>query len=144
RPDQYGCTTHSLPFDFVLTFGPEKRAGEVAIEELSPDELEHMAKRAVDDVAKHVPRPDLILVNHVNLMTLVGARLSKQWNVPFRIISHGTDTKLLQRAPRYRSLFRAAAMDAERVFAISAFVAGELRDLDMCRSVEVIGGAVDD
>ena len=31
RPDPYGLTTYELPFDRVLTFGPEKRAGETTI-----------------------------------------------------------------------------------------------------------------
>jgi glycosyltransferase involved in cell wall biosynthesis len=147
RPDQYGCTTYQLPFDVTLTFGPEKRAGERTLDELSTAELQAWAARAVEAIEAEAFRqgaPDLILANHINLMARVGWRLGKKFGVPCRIISYGTDTPLLLREERYRDLFVEAACQADRIFAISAYVAREVAATVPGGRVEVLGGAVDD
>lgn len=146
RPDQYGCTTYQLPFDFTLTFGPEKRAGERTLDELSTAELQALTLRAADTIEAEAfgdGRPDLTLANHINLMALVAWHLKKKLGVPYRVISYGTDTQLLLRDQRYRDLFGEAARDAERIFAISGYVAKEIAATVAGGKVEVLGGAVD-
>ena len=147
HPDQYGCTSYALPFDFTLTFGPEKRPGERTLDELDDATLEGMASRAAEAVAARIeaggPRPELVLVNHLNLMALVAARLHERFGLPYRLLSHGTDTKLLLSDERYVRLFGAAARRAERIFPISGFVAREVKALFGDVPVEVLGGAVD-
>jgi hypothetical protein len=79
RPDQYGCTSHELPFDVTLAFGPEKRPGETALDELSTEDLRALIERATSSIAREVSRdrrPDLIIANHINLMAGVGQQLS--------------------------------------------------------------------
>jgi glycosyltransferase involved in cell wall biosynthesis len=145
RPDPYGLTTCALPFDCTLTFGPEKRAGETAIDELDTRTLAEMAAAAAAKVAREAfadGLPDLLVANHINLMALVCQHLHRQFGIPYRIVSYGTDTQLLLRDQRYRELFGAAARDAERIFTISAFVGREV-EATVGGRVEVLGGAVD-
>jgi glycosyltransferase involved in cell wall biosynthesis len=146
QPDQYGCTTHELPFDFTLTFGPEKRDGERMLDELSSATITELAFRAAASIAEAVFRPgppDLIVANHISLMAQVSLSLSSGFGVPYRLISYGTDTQLLDRDNRYVDLFGAAAAGADRVFAISGYVARQLRASLPVRDVEILGGAVD-
>ncbi len=145
-PDPYGCTTSALPFDFTLTFGPEKRAGERTLDELGEAEIEAMSLRAADSIEVdllHARLPDLVLANHINLMALVARHLGRRHGVPYRILSHGTDTKLLLRDARYVRLFADAAHGAERIFTISERVAAEVRQVLGAPAISVLGGAVD-
>jgi len=145
RPDPYGFTTCSLPFDQVLTFGPEKRTGETAINELPIAALESMALAAAEKIEREeFPQglPDLMIANHINLMALICWHLSRKFKIPYHIISYGTDTKLLLGDRRFCDLFRPAARGAERIFAISSYVAKEITDSVGGRT-EVLGGAID-
>jgi glycosyltransferase involved in cell wall biosynthesis len=145
RPDPFGLTSYALSFACTLTFGPEKRAGETAIDELSTETLVGMAAAAAAKIACKsfgAGLPDLLVANHINLMALVCQHLHRQFGVPYRIISHGTDTQLLLRDQRYRDLFGAAARDADRIFTMSAFVAREVKATVGGR-IEVLGGAID-
>jgi glycosyltransferase involved in cell wall biosynthesis len=145
-PDPFGWTVCDLPFDVRLTFGPEKRDGETAIDEIPTGVLADMAARAAEKVERELfarGAPDLLVVNHINLMALVAWHLWRRHGVPYRILSHGTDTKLLLRSARYRALFEAAARGADRIFTISTYVAREV-ETTVGGSVEVIGGAVDE
>ncbi|MEI6315290.1 MAG: glycosyltransferase family 4 protein [Syntrophus sp. (in: bacteria)] len=144
-PDIYGFTTCQLPFEMTLTFGPEKRPGETTLDELSTEQLESMAEKAAEIIAaKEFPdiKPDLIIANHINLMALVAWRLSNKFDVPYRIISYGTDTQLLLKDQRYCHIFGNAARCAERILSISGFVAKEIEST-VGGSVEVLGGGVD-
>jgi glycosyltransferase involved in cell wall biosynthesis len=135
-----------LPFDFTLTFGPEKRPGERTLDELSTAELDELSRQAAGSVEAIVladGMPDLVLVNHVNLMARTAWHLKKRLGLPYRIISHGTDTQLLLRDARYRDLFAEPAREAECIFAISQYVAKEIAATVPARSIKVIGGAVD-
>jgi glycosyltransferase involved in cell wall biosynthesis len=76
-------------------------------------------------------------------MARVSLSLSNGFGVPYRLISYGTDTELLNRDHRYVDLFGAAASRADRVFAISGYVARQLRASLPVGDVEVLGGAVD-
>lgn len=143
--DPLGITTWPLPFDRLLTFGPEKRAGEVTLDELSTAELREMAActaRHIEERILPTARPDLVLANHVSLMALVAFHLQGRCGLPFRLISYGTDTKLLLNSARDRELYGPAARGAERLFTISAFVAGEV-EATVGGRIEVLGGAVD-
>jgi glycosyltransferase involved in cell wall biosynthesis len=149
HPDPYGATSCALPFDFTLTFGPERRPGERTFDELATEEIDAMADRAVDHVhgfleARGRGTPDLLIANHVSLMALVAARLGRRIGVDHRVVSYGTDTALLLRDRRYVELFGDAARGADRVFAISAFVARELEVTLGAARIEILGGAVDD
>ncbi len=147
RPDQYGLTAYQLPFDFTLSFGPEKRDGERTLDELGTADLQTLAARAAAALEAEAfgdGRPDLILVNHINLMAQVGWRLGKTFGVPYRIISYGTDTNLLLRDERYVGLFLEAACNAERIFAISGFVARDIAATIPGGNIQVLGGAVDE
>lgn len=145
RPDPYGFTVCDLPFDGELTFGPEKRKGETRLDELSPATLASMATAAAEKIAHEVFRrelPDLLVANHINLMALACWHLHRKYGIPYRVISYGTDTKMLLQDRRHCDLFKDAARDAERIFAISAYVAREVV-ATVGTSVEVLGGAVD-
>jgi len=144
-PDIYGFTTCRLPFAVNLTFGPEKRPGETTLDELTTPQLEMMAEKAAETIGEREfpgKMPELVIANHINLMALVAWRLAKRFDVPYRIISYGTDTQLLLKDGRYRRLFGAAARGAERILAISEYVAREIRSTVGGR-IEVVGGGVD-
>ncbi len=144
-PDIYGFTTSRLPFAVNLTFGPEKRPGETTLDELTTQQLEMMAEKAAETIGKREfpgKKPELIIANHINLMALVAWRLAKRFDVPYRIISYGTDTQLLLKDGRYRLLFGEAARGADRILAISEFVAREIR-ATVGGQIEVVGGGVD-
>jgi glycosyltransferase involved in cell wall biosynthesis len=146
RPDRYGVTDYALPFDFTLTFGPEKRPGERTIDELGTAEIERLALDAAKSIAEQAfsdKLPDLFLVNHINIMALAARHLKRQFGVPYRIISHGTDTRLLLRDQRYRDLFAEAAQQADRVFAISGYVAKQIAASVPGCAIKILGGAVD-
>ena len=145
RPDPHGLTTWELPFDRVLTFGPEKRAGETTIDELSTPVLKRMAIAAAEKIEREAFRaglPDLLVAQHINLMALACWHLHQKFGIPYRIISYGTDTKLLLHDQRYRDLFGGAARGAERILAISGYVAREVSS-SVGGRIEVLGGAVD-
>ena len=125
-PDKYGFTTCRLPFEMTLTFGPEKRPGETTLDELTTEQFESMAAQATETIAAREfldTKPDLIIANHINLMALVAWRLSNRFDVPYRIISYGTDTQLLLKDRRYCHIFGTAARGAEKILSISGFVA---------------------
>ncbi len=145
KPDPFGSTVCELPFDITLTFGPEKRAGETTLDELTTAELRALATRAADAIEGELFAggvPDMILVNHVNLMTLTAWQLARKYAIPYRIISYGTDTQLLLRDERYRELFGTAAREAEYIFPISNFIGSEVAATVGGR-IAAIGGAVD-
>lgn len=145
-PEPFGITTCALPFRFDITFGPEKRAGEIALDEISSPVLADMASAAALKVEKELLqrcKPDLIVANHINLMARVAWHLHAKLQVPYRIISYGTDTQLLLRDRRYVELFGEAARAANQIFAISAFVGREIHQTIPGAAVEVLGGAVD-
>jgi glycosyltransferase involved in cell wall biosynthesis len=146
RPDRFGCTTHALPFAFTLTFGPEARAGERRLDELGDEEFDDLAASAAASIVERFggePPPDLVVVNHISLLAAVAVRLRQRWSAPYRIVSFGTDTDLLRRAPRYVGRVAAAAQSADRVFAISGFVAREIEALLPVDRIEVLGVAAD-
>jgi len=145
RPDPYGFTICALPFDSILTFGPEKRPGEITLDEIPTAELEQMAKTAAEVIEREVfsqGLPDLLIANHINLTALICWHLHQKWGIPYRIISYGTDTQLLLRDRRYCELFGRAARDAERLFAISKYIAQEI-ERTVGGTMEVLGGAMD-
>jgi glycosyltransferase involved in cell wall biosynthesis len=144
-PDKYGLSTSELAFPTHVTFGPEKRIGERTIDEISTDELIKLAEESADvikDVEFSVCVPDLIIANHISITSHVAFILNSRFGIPYRIISYGTDSKLLASNPRYVSLFEPAVDEAERILAISDFVKKEVSKTVGGR-VEVIGGAVD-
>jgi glycosyltransferase involved in cell wall biosynthesis len=147
RPDRYGCTSYELPFKFTLTFGPQRRPGERTFDDFSMAELHTLAADAAEAVEEQVlaggTRPELLLVNHISLPADVARRLSERWRVPYRLISYGTDTQLLLEGPRYVEWLRPAVERAERIFAISGFVANQLQGCFAGTDVRVLGGAVD-
>jgi glycosyltransferase involved in cell wall biosynthesis len=146
RPDRYGLTTYALPFDFTLTFGPECRDGERTFDELSDDELRVRAAEAADSMAPAVTaarRPDFLLVNHIALLADAARRVKEKHGVPYRIISYGTDVQLLLRDRRYRTWLDPVVAGADRIFAISEFVADQLRSLFPSAPTSVLGGAVE-
>jgi glycosyltransferase involved in cell wall biosynthesis len=145
-PDRFGCTTHPLPFEFTLTFGPEVRPGERRLDDLSDDEFDELVDCAVTSIVERFrgeQPPDLVVVNHISLLAAVALRLRQYWKSPYRIVSFGTDTDLLRRAPRYVGHLAGPAAGAEQVFAISGFVAREVRALLPVDGVEVLGAAAD-
>jgi glycosyltransferase involved in cell wall biosynthesis len=144
-PDRYGLTTYALPFDFTLTFGPQRRAGERTFDDFSIEVLQELATQAAASLEEQAfgAAPDLLLVNHVSLTAAVAHLLASRHDVPYRVISYGTDTQLLLQEPRYVDWLRAPVEQAESVFAISEFVAGQLRGLFPSTPVTVSGGAVD-
>jgi glycosyltransferase involved in cell wall biosynthesis len=144
QPDPFGITTVELPLGFDLTFGPEKRPGERTLDELSVEALQTAALKSADCIAAKIfteQQPDLLVANHINLMALTSWHLNRRFNVPYRILSHGSDTKLLLRDARYRSLFGEAAQDADRIFTISGYVAGEVA-ASVGGRIDVLGGGV--
>ncbi len=144
-PDPFGITTVELPLGFDVTFGPEKRPGEQTMDELSTEALEAAALRSADCIAAKVfseQKPDLLVANHINLMALSCWHLYQKFNVPYRIISNGTDTQLLLRNSRYLSLFGKAARNADRIFSISEFVADQVA-ASVGGRTEVLGGVAD-
>lgn len=149
RPDRYGCTTYALPFDFTLTFGPQRRPGERTFDDFCMTELRALSARAAESVEQQVfdsavPPPDLLLVNHVSLQSAVARRLHERRGVPYRVISYGTDTQLLVDDARYVEWLRPAADGADRLFAISRFVADQLQSVFRAAAAPtVLGGAVD-
>jgi glycosyltransferase involved in cell wall biosynthesis len=146
RPDRYGCSTYQLPFSSPLTFGPERRNGERTLDEISVGELRALAASAVaavEDQALPSGRPDLVLVNHISVLTDVARCLRQRHDIPYRVISYGTDTELLLRNPAHVDLYGTAAAQADRVFAISRFVAAQVQTTVPGVRVEVLGGAVD-
>jgi glycosyltransferase involved in cell wall biosynthesis len=144
-PDRFGATTHALPLGFTPTFGPEIRPGERRLDELGDDEFEDLAARTAASLTARFGscRPDLVLVNHISLLAAVAMRLRQNWHAPYRVISFGTDTDLLRREPRFVRRLAAPAAGAERVFAISGFVAREVEALLPVEGVEVLGAAAD-
>lgn len=143
--DKYGLTTCSLDFGMELTFGPEKRGGEVTLDELGAEEIEKIAAAAARTIASSEfsgIKPDLIIANHINLMALTAMRLSGEFGVPYRIISHGTDTKLLLKDRRFCDILGVSARRAEKILSTSKFVAGEI-SATVGGNIEVLGGAVD-
>jgi glycosyltransferase involved in cell wall biosynthesis len=146
RPDRYGCTTYQLPFDLMLTFGPERRDGERTLDDLTVRQLRTLgesAAAAVEDQVFPRQRPDLLLVNHISVLASAALTLRARHGIPYRLISYGTDTQLLLRGARYLELYGPAAAGADRVFAISGFVADQVRATVPNARVEVLGGAVD-
>ncbi|HET7486945.1 MAG TPA: glycosyltransferase family 4 protein [Acidimicrobiales bacterium] len=146
RPDRYGCATYALPFDFTLTFGPQRRPGERTFDDLSMTELRALSACAADSVGHQAfdgDPPELLLVNHVSMTADVARRLHERHGVPYRVISYGTDTLLLAGGTRYVEWLRPAAAGADRLFAISAFVAEQLRSVFPGGAPVVLGGAVD-
>lgn len=144
-PEPYGVVTAALPFERLLTFGPEKRAGETTLDELSVPELEGMALAGAERIERDVFRhglPDLMVAQHISLMALVCLHLHRKFGIPYRIISYGTDTRLLLQDARYREMFLESARAAERILAISGFTAREV-EATVGGRVEVLGGAVD-
>jgi glycosyltransferase involved in cell wall biosynthesis len=144
-PDRFGCTTHALPFPFTLTFGPETRPGERRLDDLRDGEFDELATAATASILRRFDRarPDVVVVNHISLLATVAMRLRDHWDVPYRIVSFGTDTDLLRRAPRYTRQLSAPASAAECVWAISGFVAREIRALLPVAVVDVLGPAAD-
>jgi glycosyltransferase involved in cell wall biosynthesis len=145
-PDRFDCTTHALPFGFTLTFGPEARPGERRLDELGDEEFGTLAASAEASIVERFSgehRFDLVVVNHISLLAAVGLRLHGRWAVPYRVISFGSDTDLLRRAPRYVEHLAAPAAGAERLFAISGFVAREIGELLPVDGVEILGAAAD-
>ena len=145
-PDRYGCTTHRLPFEFTLTFGPEVRQGERRLDDLDDAEFDGLARRAFASIAESfigLPVADLVVVNHISLLATVAWRLHQHWDVPYRIISFGTDTDLLRRAPRFVRLLATPTVAAERVFAISEFISDEIRAVLPIQDIDVLGAAAD-
>jgi glycosyltransferase involved in cell wall biosynthesis len=145
-PDRFGCTDHPLPFAFTLTFGPEVRPGERRLEDLGDNEFGELVTCTVTSVLERFrdrQAPDLVLVNHISLLAVVASRLCQQWGKPYRIISFGTDTDLLRRAPRYVSHLAAPTAGADRLFAISGFVSREIQALLPVHRVDVLGAAAD-
>jgi glycosyltransferase involved in cell wall biosynthesis len=139
-----GFVRYALPFAQPLTFGPEKRPGEITIDEIATGELSEMARAAAEKIEREAfgeQKPDLLLANHINLMALTCWHLNQKLGIPYRIISYGTDTQLLLRDRRYRELFGEAAKRAERIFAISEFVASEISQT-VGGKVETLGGAI--
>jgi glycosyltransferase involved in cell wall biosynthesis len=146
RPDPYGWTTYQLPFDYTLTFGPECRDGERALDDCTVGELRALGERAaaaLEDQAFARQRPDLLMVNHISVLAGVALTLGQRHGIPHRVISYGTDTQLLLRESRYCDMYGPAAAAADRVFAISGFVANQVRATVPNACVEVLGGAVD-
>jgi glycosyltransferase involved in cell wall biosynthesis len=151
RPDRYGLTTYALPFDVRLTFGPQRRDGERTYDDLSAAELRCLAVSAVEAIEEHVltdghrtaPDVDLVLANHISLPAEIARQLRARHGIPYRVISYGTDTQLLERDPRYVEWLSPAVRDADRVFAISNFVAQQVRAAIPRAEVDVLGGAVD-
>jgi glycosyltransferase involved in cell wall biosynthesis len=144
-PDRFGFSVCGLPFPVSLTFGPEKRPGETAIDEIPNDQLSSLAEAAAEKIEREVfspGLPDLILANHINLMTLVAWRLAARHSIPFRIIAYGTDTQLLERDERFLRLFGPPASHADKILCISSLVARKAEELVGGR-VEAMGGAVD-
>jgi glycosyltransferase involved in cell wall biosynthesis len=145
-PDRFGCTNHQLPFDFTLTFGPEVRPGERRLDDLHDDEFEELVTRTVTTLLQRFrdrPAPDLVLVNHISLLAAVAFRLCQQWEKRYRIISFGTDTDLLRRAPRFVGHLLTPAAGADRLFAISDFIASEIQALLCLNAVDVLRPAAD-
>ena len=143
-PDPFGITTIELPLGTDLTFGPEKRAGERTLDELTTEALQSTAVKSAESIAAKVfsqRQPDLLVANHINLMALASWHLHREFKVPYRIISNGTDTQLLMRDKRYRLLFGEAARDADRIFSISRFVASQIVE-SVGGRISVLGGAV--
>jgi glycosyltransferase involved in cell wall biosynthesis len=146
RPDRYGCARYALPFDFTLTFGPERRDRERTLDEFSVEQLQSLGESVVAAIEEQVlrrQRPDLLLVNHISMLAGVALTLRDRHGIEYRLISYGTDTQLLLRDTRYCDLYGRAATAAQRVFAISGFVANQVRAVLPEARVEVIGGAVD-
>lgn len=144
-PTRGAWVTHAAPYPHVLTFGPEKREGETAIDELSEVELREMAAATAETIAREVfrdGRPELLVANHISIMALACQSLGARFGIPYRLISYGTDTQLLLREQKYRDLFGPAAREADRIFTISGFVGKEVRETVGGR-VEVMGGGVD-
>lgn len=144
-PDRFGLSTSELAFPTHVTFGPEKRAGERTIDEISTDEILSLVERSVSLIKKQefsVGVPDLIIANHISITSLIAFALYKEIGIPYRIISFGTDTQLLARDSRYVSLCRPAVEASDRILAISDFVKREVQATVGGR-IEVIGGAVD-
>ena len=144
RPDPYGMTTCELSLDRDLTFGPEKRPGETAIAEIDASEIAEMAVAAADKIGREEftgCRPDLVIANHISLMALVSWHLCQRFGTPYRVISYGTDTRLLLAERWLRHLFGPSARGAEGIFAISLFVAREVAATVGGR-ITVLGGAV--
>ncbi len=145
-PDRYGCTTFPLPFDFTLTFGPERRNNEHTLDEFTIQQLASMSAAVAAAIEERAMRPapaDLLVVNHISLLARSARTLAAKYGTPTRVISYGTDTEFLERNPRYLELYRPAAGSADRVMAISRFVADQVRALLPEAQVEVLGGAVD-
>lgn len=146
-PDQYGLTAHAMPFEQVLTFGPEARRGERLLDALTVDELEELIATAelwLDRSLFPATRPDLVLVNHLSVLAAAGGEVSQRHGVPYRLLSYGTDTELLMRRPDHVPLFSVAVEGAERVFTISRYVSAQVRQLYPRARVEALGGAVDE
>jgi glycosyltransferase involved in cell wall biosynthesis len=145
-PDRYGCTTYPLPFDFTLTFGPERRDNERTLDEFTVLQLASMSAAVAASIEERAMRrgpADLLVVNHISLLAHTAMTLAAKYDTPSRVISYGTDTEFLERNPRYLELYRPAAGSADRVLAISRFVADHVRALLPEAQVEVLGGAVD-
>lgn len=144
-PDPYGMTKWELSLKYDVTFGPEKRSGEITIDEISSSELEDIAFLAAEKIGEEVFEtnpPDLLIANHINLMALICWHLHNKYNVPYRIIAYGSDTKLLLRDQRYRDLFGEAAKNADGIYSISAFTGKEVEET-VGGNHQVLGGAVD-
>ncbi len=146
RPDRYGCTKYALPFDFTLTFSSERRDGERTLDDFSVGQLRSLGESVAEAVEAQVfaqQHPDLLLVNHISILADAAFTLRERHGIPYQLISYGTDTQLLLRQRRYRDLYGRAMAAADRMFAISGFVASQIRAVVPEARVEVIGGAVD-
>lgn len=144
-PDPHGMTTWKLSLRHDVTFGPEKRNGEVALDEIDGAEMEAMALEAAEKVGAEAfgrHPPDLLIANHINLNALICRHLHQRFNVPYRVIAYGTDTQLLLRDRRYRDLFGEAARDADGIYSISAFTGREVEQT-VGGNQRVLGGGVD-
>lgn len=141
-----GTAVFRLPFPCTPTFGPEARPGEVTFDDLSRSEIERWSEAACDWLGTEVLEafaPDLLLVNHISILARTALLAQQRFGLPFRILSYGTDTKLMARSRRYVELFGPAARRAERVFTISRMVAEEIQSQLPGAAVEVLGGAID-
>jgi glycosyltransferase involved in cell wall biosynthesis len=145
-PDRYGSSNYQLPFGFTLTFGPERREGERTIEDVGISALCRMAQHAATTLEREAfgqGLPDMLLVNHISLVADVALKLSRRHGIPYRVITFGTDTQLLLRDTRYLDWLAPAASHAQRVLAISRYVADQTRGVMPECVVENLGGAVD-
>ena len=86
--------------------------------------------------------PDIVLFGAPHPLPLLGPRLRSRLGVPYGVLSHGAEVTLAAAIPGIRSAVRRGLREADVLFAVSRYTAGNVSRLTG-RDVAFVGAGVD-